>query len=168
MFCSECESKNKESAKYCHSCGNSLSKEKPSTSPSKAIEQFKISNLFKGRIERRHWWIGLLTLLTVHFGFIFLFITFPTDSAGDTLSTLFLIVFFALLAAILVFAFSLHVRRLHDLNYSGWTCLLFLVPIINLILFVALGFASSKDQNNEYGEKPDPDVDLLDTLLGKR
>jgi uncharacterized membrane protein YhaH (DUF805 family) len=34
--------------------------------------------------------------------------------------------------------FSLLIRRLHDIDITGWLSLLFIVPVVNIIFFIAL------------------------------
>lgn len=46
------------------------------------------------------------------------------------------------------------IRRWHDLGKSGWFTLLFIVPILNLFVFVYLFFAPGENKKNKYGEKP--------------
>ena len=46
------------------------------------------------------------------------------------------------------------VNRLHDLNRSGWVCLLSLIPLVNLGLGLYLLFGRSYDEKNEYGAPP--------------
>jgi uncharacterized membrane protein YhaH (DUF805 family) len=50
---------------------------------------------------------------------------------------MFMLLFYTVLLYLL---FTLHIRRLHDLNKSGWLSLLMFLPIINLYLFVICGF----------------------------
>lgn len=54
--------------------------------------------------------------------------------------------------AILTLPFS--VRRLHDLDKSGWWMVLCLIPIICIIPNVYIGFVKGTDGPNQYG--PDP------------
>lgn len=42
------------------------------------------------------------------------------------------------------------VRRLHDLNYSGWYLLLAFVPLANLALILYLLFAPGKVEGNRW------------------
>lgn len=46
------------------------------------------------------------------------------------------------------------IRRLHDLNHSGWMYLLFLIPIVNFFFGLYLLFARGTYGDNSYG--PDP------------
>lgn|GEM_PF-1170207 len=47
------------------------------------------------------------------------------------------------------------VKRLHDLNYSGWHVLWSVVPIANLILLFMLLFKSGESGENRFGTEPD-------------
>lgn len=49
---------------------------------------------------------------------------------------------------------SFIVRRCHDLDKSGWWCLLTLVPIVNFIFLIYLLFAKGTDGWNQYGPEP--------------
>jgi uncharacterized membrane protein YhaH (DUF805 family) len=48
------------------------------------------------------------------------------------------------------FAFVITIRRLHDVNLSGWWSLLGLVPVINFFLFVYLLLRSGHPTHNIY------------------
>ena len=47
--------------------------------------------------------------------------------------------------AMLYVAVVISIRRLHDLNLSGWIVLVMLVPIVNILALVYLLFAPGKD-----------------------
>lgn len=59
---------------------------------------------------------------------------------------------------IVVVSLSFHVRRAHDLELSGWWCLLLLVPLINIVFVLYMTFAKGTDGPNKYG--PDPLAEL--------
>jgi uncharacterized membrane protein YhaH (DUF805 family) len=46
------------------------------------------------------------------------------------------------------------VKRLHDLNYSGWLYLLVFVPIANLVLIILLLAGKGTAGPNKFGEDP--------------
>jgi uncharacterized membrane protein YhaH (DUF805 family) len=46
---------------------------------------------------------------------------------------------------------SISVRRLHDLDYSGWFVLIAFIPIVNLILQLFLLFKRGNKDINKYG-----------------
>lgn len=48
----------------------------------------------------------------------------------------------------------LAIRRLHDLDRSGWFYLISLVPVVNALLGLYLLFAKGTEGDNQYG--PDP------------
>ncbi|MEM7564412.1 MAG: DUF805 domain-containing protein [Pseudomonadota bacterium] len=45
-------------------------------------------------------------------------------------------------------------RRLNDLNRSGWWCLLFLVPLVNLAITIYILFFPGTDGSNNFGPAP--------------
>lgn len=51
-------------------------------------------------------------------------------------------------------SFTLIIRRLHDLNYSGWWALLVFVPCVNFILGIYLTFFSGTVGENRFGADP--------------
>ena len=68
-----------------------------------------------------------------------------------------------LLFAVVAFGFSLFgfvsnimmgVRRLHDLDLSGWWMLLLCVPLINLFFAIYIYFFKGTEGPNQYGEDP--------------
>ena len=48
----------------------------------------------------------------------------------------------------------LGIRRLHDLNKSGWFMLLLLVPLINLVFVLYMYLAPGQVGANKYGADP--------------
>jgi uncharacterized membrane protein YhaH (DUF805 family) len=54
-------------------------------------------------------------------------------------------------------------RRLNDLNRSGWWCLLFIVPIANLLLALYMLFFKGTDGDNNWG--PAPTANSLGVLI---
>lgn len=57
---------------------------------------------------------------------------------------------------ILVFNIILGVRRLHDLNMSGWMLLIYLIPVVNIFFALYMVFAPGKEGVNDYGNPPAP------------
>lgn len=46
---------------------------------------------------------------------------------------------------------ALTVRRLHDLGHSGWWCLLYLIPFLNALMVIYLGFWKGEAKENLFG-----------------
>lgn len=63
--------------------------------------------------------------------------------------------------AFLVPTFAMTVRRLNDLNVSGWLSLLMLVPLVNFVLMLFLVFAPGTQGLNKYGPAPGPNSGLV-------
>ena len=49
--------------------------------------------------------------------------------------------------ALMIYYYYIAVRRLHDLNLSGWHSLLFFVPFVNLIFLFCLLFVKGTDRS---------------------
>lgn len=64
-----------------------------------------------------------------------------------TASSIFLLV-------ILIPSLSLSVRRLHDINFSGWWVLLGFLPIIGSIPLIIMSLWPSRNVSDRYGSYP--------------
>lgn len=58
--------------------------------------------------------------------------------------------------ATVVFSYILMIQRLHDLNKTGWMCLLMLVPFANIYLLVILIFFKGTEGRNNFGLQTPP------------
>jgi len=106
---------------------------------------------FKGRINRfRFFWypFGIsLAVLPIYFVLVMMLI-------GSELLLL-----TAIPAALVhlytqVWSVSLLVRRLHDLNRTGWMALLLFIPLVNFVFGIYVVFFKGTDGSNKYGEDP--------------
>ena len=52
---------------------------------------------------------------------------------------------------------AVSVRRLHDTNRTGWWFLVYLIPLVNLILFFVFMTEDSQPGDNQYGLNPKTD-----------
>lgn len=106
---------------------------------------------FKGRLNRWKFFIYLLPLII--FDLFLYVITLLMPAIHINLDTFTIIIF-------LIFKISLSVKRLHDLDKTGWFLLiqvLFFIPAINLILSLFnlyLLFAPGTKGVNKYGDDP--------------
>lgn len=117
-----------------------------------------VGKLFRGRITRKHYILGLLLMAAV--AVVPLLILFYGDEELRIFA-------FIILGVRLFFGYSLHIRRFHDLNTSGWMVLTTLIPIVNFIPIAILLFNPGKDGVNKYGSRPPLNVNLFDVLFGK-
>lgn len=96
---------------------------------------------FEGRATRREFW--MFFLFTFILGFIFgLF-----GKVGMYISC---VVSLALLLPNL----GLAVRRLHDINKSGWFLFLSLIPLVGAIILIVWYCKAGDNGANQYGEEP--------------
>ena len=106
-------------------------------------------NKFKGRANRSEFWYFTL------FYFIFLTITYfidvsflgwdPMDPTSiGVLSTAYYLV-------TLIPSFSVTIRRLHDINKSGWNLLWMLIPLLGAVYIIILNILKGSDYDNKYG-----------------
>ena len=61
---------------------------------------------------------------------------------------------FAIFIAAFLAEVCVTVRRLHDLDRTGWRWLLSFVPFVNLYIWCMLVFEPGTDGSNRYGEDP--------------
>lgn len=94
---------------------------------------------FKGRSTRSdYWWVILMNFII---GFAFGLL----GEFGQTLSALYSVVTF-------IPGIALVVRRLHDINKSGWNYLLVLIPLVGFIIVLVYLCTASVNENNKYDE----------------
>lgn len=98
---------------------------------------------FSGRARRaEYWWFNLLLFLLGVVGLLL----------NEALNT---IVFSAVLNLALVLpSLAVAVRRMHDINRSGWLVLLGLIPLVGWIILLVFFLKSGTSGPNRFG--PDP------------
>ena len=106
---------------------------------------------FQGRSPRsEYWWFYLFTFICN--------IVINVVSAASPEVGLILIIIFVL--ATLIPSIAVSIRRLHDLDKSGWWILIALVPIVGAILLIVWFCTKGTDGDNRFG--PDPLGNLAD------
>ncbi|WP_175777685.1 DUF805 domain-containing protein [Burkholderia anthina] len=111
---------------------------------------------FEGRIGRLPWWIYALAYAALSA----LFDAKPRGSSAEDLPLLVLLVLFAIAVVSIWSSIAVGVKRLHDIDKSGWWMLLIFVPIVGAIaLFVMNGFIAGTPHANRFGEPPSDDRD---------
>ena len=95
---------------------------------------------FKGRASRsEYWWFVLCNVILA------VFLTLVTEVAPDLGAILTLVVGLGLLLP----GIAVTVRRLHDINKSGWFALLGCIPLLCIILIVFMCMKGT-DGPNKY------------------
>lgn len=87
------------------------------------------------------------------------------NSTNSPIATILLVITTIYFVLFIPFSFSLQIRRLHDLDHSGWLTLLNFVPVIGYIFPLYVTFVSGTDGVNKYGEKPLHRVNIKEDIL---
>ncbi len=105
----------------------------------------------KGRFNRFKFWVYAIILQV-----IFILISTIVTYIWESNNILFLTQVGPLLWMlwVLYITFTAYIKRLHDLDKSGWMSLLILIPFANIYLFVICGFFKWTVWENKYW--PDP------------
>ena len=105
---------------------------------------------FSGRANRREYcaFIIVFQISLIIWEVLFIFSTLHGDKAHFLLLLLGVVVFVVHIIPCL----ALVVRRLHDLDTSGWWLLL--GYLFNIIFFIFLGFMKGSPKKNDYGNPP--------------
>ena len=101
---------------------------------------------FEGRASRPEYWWFTLAYAIVNI------ILRVIPKVGMILSGI-------LALALLIPSIGVAVRRLHDINKSGWWYLLLLIPIAGYIILIIWFVKPSDAGENQYGEKPKWEVE---------
>jgi len=114
------------------------------------IEALKKYTVFGGRSRRKEYWYYALFVVTISIvlstidGLIG---TSNSSTGGGLLSGIFGL-------ATLVPSIAVSVRRLHDIDRTGWWVLIGLVPLIGWIVLLVFHVQDSTSGTNRYGPNP--------------
>lgn len=106
----------------------------------------------KGRLNRKSYIYRSIFLSLVLF-VVQGVLTFAANTIG-ALELLFAVVAFGFSLFGFVSNIMMGVRRLHDLDLSGWWMLLLCVPLINLFFAIYIYFFKGTEGPNQYGDDP--------------
>ncbi len=105
---------------------------------------------FRSRASKAEYWFFVLAIFCVFIASS-IFETMLIDSfIGD----LFGIIQFLFFILVIVTSTSLGVRRLHDIDRSGFLYLLCLIPLVGTLVFLWWSIQSGTIGSNTYGEQP--------------
>jgi uncharacterized membrane protein YhaH (DUF805 family) len=122
----------------------------PAGQPSQPIDTTPVSEtgFFKGRIGRLGYLMASVYLLAY---FVFAVLLGLIGHGTRTSNVLVIILGMIGVFIAIPLGISLHIRRWHDLNQSGWLTLLNLLPGVNLIVAVILALVPGTSGPNTYG-----------------
>lgn len=79
----------------------------------------------------------------------------PEPSIGAGMGIVYGIFIFLVIIVLTYASFILIIKRLHDLDHSGWFSLVSLVPLLNFLMVIYLLFFKGTDGPNRFGN-PQP------------
>jgi uncharacterized membrane protein YhaH (DUF805 family) len=114
------------------------------------LEALKKYAVFSGRSRRKEYWYFVLFNIIVSIvlaGIDALLGTFSSASNIGLLSGIYSL-------AVLIPTLAVTVRRLHDIDRSGWWILIALVPLIGTIVLLVFAVMEGTPGTNQYGLNP--------------
>lgn len=130
---------------------NSIREASPKLSFTDAVRQvFNKYATFKGRARRsEYWWFVLF------YSLVLIAAAILDNLFGITIEHTFYGAIYCIAALVLFLPnLAVTVRRLHDINKSGWNILWGIIPLIGSILLIVWCCQDSKAEANQYGESP--------------
>lgn len=130
---------------------NSIREASPKLSFTDAVRQvFNKYATFKGRARRsEYWWFILF------YSLVLIAAAVLDNLFGITIERTFYGAIYCIAALVLFLPnLTVTVRRLHDINKSGWNILWGFIPLIGAILLLVWCCQDSKVEANQYGESP--------------
>jgi uncharacterized membrane protein YhaH (DUF805 family) len=107
---------------------------------------------FEGRARRKEYWMYVLSIFVLYIGLAI--IGGILSIISDTLAMLVYGVISLAALALLIPGLAVTVRRLHDINKSGWFILVALIPFVGGLYLLYLELLEGDKGPNQYG--PDP------------
>jgi uncharacterized membrane protein YhaH (DUF805 family)/DNA-directed RNA polymerase subunit RPC12/RpoP len=151
ISCDKCGREVEADGLFCNYCGNRLS---AISNNDLKLEQGNVKRgLFKGRIGRRVYFFGSIFSWLFLVLFIFI-IAFLDLLSNETITAIYLFFFYLLFVYIIIINFSLAIRRLHDINKSGWYLLLSFIPLLGSVFSLYILFKKGDKKINNYGPPP--------------
>lgn len=98
---------------------------------------------FSGRARRaEYWWFALANVV------VYVALNWVIGGIQGTLGSLLTSLYFL---AVLIPSIAVGIRRLHDLDKSGWYMLLGLIPVVGAIVLIVWAATDSQHGSNQYG-----------------
>ena len=117
---------------------------------------------FQGRARRKEYWMFSLFHIIILFCLAIIGGLF-VDSYSNLGSVTLILVFIYILATIIP-SLAVTVRRLHDINKSGWWYFVSWIPYIGGIWLLVLTVGEGTIGTNQYGPDPKGDYDEINQI----
>lgn len=105
---------------------------------------------FSGRASRSEYWLFILFTFIVSFVLVLIDMaagTYDAHSRHGLLSGIFSLI-------VIIPSLAVGVRRLHDIDKSGWWLFISIIPIIGGIYLFVLNCTKGTEGSNRFGEDP--------------
>ena len=112
---------------------------------------------FSGRSGRSEYWYWILFNLVAYLG-IFVVGLVLTFLISEVIGIVTLVLYIGFAVAAFIPSFAVMVRRLHDLDRSGWWWLVNFIPFIGFLIFLYFMVQPSDEEENRFGPVPEPGV----------
>lgn len=110
---------------------------------------------FDGRARRKEYWMFFLFQLVVQALLVVVGVVIgSTGDLGNILSGIFMLALVVFSLGSIVPGIAVAVRRMHDIDKSGWTLLLGLIPLVGGIILLVFYCTEGTRGPNRFG--PDP------------
>lgn len=132
---------------------------------SEVPRDFSFRKLDVGRIARLQYFFASILMCVLGLAFIALFVaggTLLSREAGGIVSIVFIVLIYIVM---LIFGVCLGIRRLHDMNMSGWWILVLVIPGVGTIFGLFMLFMPGTKAPNKYGNIPDSKRSIWKTLI---
>ena len=96
---------------------------------------------FRGRATRKQFWLYVL------WNFLIVFIFGVLGAFDNTFSTVCTVLYYVYSLAVFLPSLAMSVRRLHDIDFSGWWVLLGLIPYLGGIVLIVFYCLPSREPN---------------------
>ena len=107
---------------------------------------------FKGRMNRLKYW--LYSIVPIAIMFIAAMPIILTAQEGREASPFFSLLMFVAIVIAVWISLAIQVKRWHDIDQSGWWVLAGMIPYVNIIVLIVLGFVKGTEGTNRFGEDP--------------
>jgi uncharacterized membrane protein YhaH (DUF805 family) len=114
------------------------------------VEALKKYAVFSGRSRRKEYWYFVLFVVIINIVLNIidsLIGTYDRSAGAGLLTSIFNL-------AVLIPSIAVSVRRLHDIDRTGWWVLIGLVPLIGWIVLLVFHVQDSTPGTNRYGPNP--------------